>query len=146
MIYARQHWLSSWNIGTQRGRHDYDCDEHTIEEMQNAAYFGAIYQCLSRGDYIFVTDAKQEHITFVVDDVDAPERKVWISVVERVTTKPVTASTYDYDPCITVRWRGPRGGLFCLVNSDDVVVEKNFRTRVEAEKALQARLVREKVA
>ena len=146
MIIARQHWLSSWNIGTQRGRHDYDCEDHVIEEMQNASYFGAIYQCFNPGDYIFVTDARQEHVTFVVDDVEPIERKVHISLVERLVMKPITASNDTYDSGLTIRWRGPRGGLFCIVDADNEVIEKGFRTKGEAERALQAKLVKEKVA
>lgn len=146
MVFARERWLSSWNIGTLRGRHDYDCDEHIIEEMQNAAYFGAIHHLLKAGDFIFVTDARGENVTFLVDDVDAIERKVLISVVERITTMPITASTDSYDPGLTVRWRGPRGGMFCIVDAENNVIAKDFRTKTEAEKALQAKLVREKVA
>lgn len=144
MIAARQDWLSQWDTGTKRGRFDYDCSEHLLEEMNNASYFGSIYHCFNAGDYIFVTDAKDEHSTFVIDSVSPAERKVWFSIVERFVTTPVTASTEDYDCGMAIKWRGPRGGMFCIVDGENNVKGKDYRTRVEAERELQAMLVREK--
>lgn len=146
MVMARQQWLHSWNIDAQRGRHDYDCDDHLIKEMENASYFGAIYQCFRRGDYIYVTDAAQEMIVFVVDDVDAPNRKVWCSVLERLETRPLTAETGTIDSGYTIKWRGPRGGLWCIVNKDGEVQEGEYKNKEEATRALQAFLLKKSEA
>ena len=136
MVLARQSWLHNWNIDTPRGRLDYDCDEHTFDEMQDASYFGAIFSALKQGDLLFVTDGKQDRYTIEIGLVDATNRKVWFSIVEKFATKPVTASSPEEDPGVVIKWRGPRGGMFCLVDKDGNILKSDLRNKPEAEKAL----------
>jgi hypothetical protein len=136
MLSARQHWLHSWNIDAQRGRHDYDCDEHTIEEMMHAGYFGAIHHCFRRGDYVYVTDAKQQLVTLLIEDVDAVNRQVRFSVLEKFESKIITADSDEKDTGLAIRWKGPRGGMFCIVDKDGNVLKSDLRNKVEAERAM----------
>lgn len=146
MAHARQHWLRSWGLTTNRGRHDYDCPDHLLSEMMDASYFGAIPQCFTTGDFVYVTDAATEMATLIVDEVDIINRRVWTSVLERLTTKPNTqAHPETKDSGLTVRWKGPRGGRFCIVDKDNNIVTKDFRTKEEAWKALELK-IHEKVA
>ncbi len=136
MLLARQQWLHSWNIDTQRGRHDYDCEEHKLEEMMSAGYFGAIHQCFKRGDYIYVTDAEQKLTTLVVEDVEPANRLVRFSVLERFETKLVTADSDEKDIGMAIKWKGPRGGMFCIVDKEGNVLQSELRNKVEAERAM----------
>lgn len=146
MTAARQHWLRPWGLSTVRARHDYDCPDHLISEMFDASYFGAIPQCFTPGDFIYVTDAAQDMATLVVDEVDLSNRRVWTSVMERIVTKPNTSPHPEKaDPGMTVRWRGPRGGRFCVVDKENNILLKDFRTKEEAWKALELK-ANEKVA
>lgn len=136
MVAARQHWLHSWNIDTQRGRHDYDCPEHTLEEMMHARYFGAIHQCFKRGDYVYVTDGEQKLCTLLIEDVDAENRQVRFSVLEKFETNLVTADSEEKDTGMAIKWKGPRGGLFCIVDKDGKVLKSELRNKVEAQRAM----------
>jgi len=146
MVLARQSWLHNWNIDTPRGRLDYDCDEHTFDEMQDASYFGAIYQVLKQGDVLYVTDAKQDRYTVEIDQVDGTNRKVWFSIVEKYASKPITASSPGVDSGVTVKWRGPRGGMFCLVDKDGTVLKADLKNRQEADRALSEYLAKREAA
>lgn len=146
MVSARQHWLHSWNIGTARGRHDYDSTDHVLDEMMHAGYFGAIYHCFKRGDYIYVTDAEQKLCTLIVEDVDATNRRVTFSILEKIESKPVTAETDEKDTGLVIKWRGPRGGLFCIIDKDGNVLKSELRNKVEAEQAMTALLAKSEAA
>jgi len=136
MVLARQSWLHNWNIDSPRGRLDYDCDEHAFDEMQDASYFGAIHQALKQRDIVYITDAKQDRYTIEIDQIDATNRKVWFSIVEKFSSKPVTASSPEVDHGVAIKWRGPRGGMFCLVDKEGAVLKSEMRNKAEAERAL----------
>lgn len=147
MTMARQHWLHSWGLTTNRGRHDYDCPDHVVSEMMDASYFGAIPQCFTQGDFIYVTDAAQDMVTLMVDEIDAVNRRVWTSVLERTVSKPNTrAHPEKEDLGLTVRWKGPRGGRFCIVDKDGNILHKDYRTKEEAWKELELKTHKDKVA
>lgn len=136
MVLARQSWLHNWNIDSPRGRLDYVCDEHVLDEMMDASYFGAIHNALKAGDLLFVIDAKNERTTIEIDRVDGTNRKVWFSIVEKFTSKPVTATAPGFDPGVSIKWRGPRGGMFCLIDKDGNILKRDLRNKEEAEDAL----------
>lgn len=146
MVLARQNWLHSWNINARRGRFDYECDEHTIEEMMNASYFGAIHQALKEGDVLYITDAKQDRVTVEIDQVDAANRMVWFSVIEKVESKPITAVSPIEDSGLAIKWRGPRGGMFCIVDKTGAVLKSDLRNKEEATRALTEYVAKKEAA
>jgi hypothetical protein len=114
--------------------------------MMHAGYFGAIYHCFKRGDYIYVTDAEQNLRTLLVEDVDAENRRVRFSILEKFETKLVTADSDEKDTGMAIKWKGPRGGLFCIIDKDGNVVKSELRNKVEAEQAMTALLAKSEAA
>jgi hypothetical protein len=134
---AHEKWLDTWNGSANRARHDYDTDQHVIPEMLHEEYFGWIHYRFRKGDILFVTDAATNRATFIIDDVDATFRRVKFSLLRTHTVAPVTKPGENKpDPGMTVRFRGPRGGNWCIVSGADEIVSGGHRTKLEAEQKL----------
>lgn len=128
MLLASERLLSTWSGGAKRARHDYDSNDHLLEEMLNDTYWSTCIHRLNAGDYIYVQDAANQRAILLVDEIEPKTRRVWISVDERREARPVTD-----DSGLTVRWRGPRGGMWCVVNRDSRIISAGYRTRRDAE-------------
>lgn len=132
MIYAQITNLDEWAAGRKRSRWDYSTDDHLIEEIlkQGETYFSRCCRSLRQGDIIHVTDAAQNRVTFLVDTVDSEARKVALSIDIEHAAQPVV----PHGEAFTVRWRGPRGGLFCILDDKGEIYERDIATKVEAER------------
>jgi len=143
---AREQWLDTWNGSSNRARHDYDCPEHIIPEMMHDEYFGWIHHRFRKGDIVFVTDAACQRVTFLIDEVEPTYRRVQFSVLRTHAVLPVTKPGENKeDPGLTVRFRGVRGGNWCVVSGTDEIVARDHRTKAEAERVL-ANMIEKKVA
>lgn len=131
-------YFSTWAVtkhasGTGRARHDYDCPDHLLEEMMHEAYFAGVIRELQAGDFVWVTDGASQMAVLRIDHVDANARTVGVSLIERMTAKPVVGES-GY----AVRNRGPRGGFWCVIDKDGTVVARDMRTEDEAKRAMHA--------
>lgn len=150
MLHAFEKYFATWAtsknaVGTGRSRHDYDCPEHLIPEMLNDAYFRTVRHLVEAGDLIWITDAAGEQAVVRVNHVDPQLQRVAISLVERIVEVPVTATVETVgstpqvvDHGLAVRYRGPRGGMWCIVDKDGNVIERDMRTKPEAQRRLDA--------
>lgn len=150
MLHAFEKFFATWATaknaaGTGRSRHDYDCPEHLIAEMLNDAYFRTVMHLIEAGDLIWITDGASEQAVIRVNHVDRQLQRVAVSLVERIIEVPVTATVEQVggnmaivDHGLTLRNRGPRGGLWCIVDKDNNVIERDMRTKAEAERRLMA--------
>lgn len=130
-IACRPKGFVAWGLPTQRQRYDYDTDEHVISEMLTETYFSTVQRDVAPGDLIHVTDAAKERATFVVDWSDADSKRVGFSVLERIEESPVIGDTG-----FAIKYRGPRGGLHCIIDESGAIIEKDIRTREEAQRRL----------
>lgn len=135
MLKAREKYLHTWASGVKRSRHDYDSPEHLIEEMMSEIYFSDCHMRFSPGDLIYVTDAANQRVTLLINDVDKVTRAVKFSVELYHTDKPITANP-DSPDGLSVRWRGPRGGLFCILDAEGKVIRAGLKSRQEADAEL----------
>lgn len=134
MLYANPRYFSTWAHGSNakgngRSRHDYDCPEHVSAEMMTEDYFGTLGDLLATGDLVHVSDAETAQMVIKIDWVDAKLRRVGFSVQERITERAVAG-----DDGLAVKYRGPRGGLWCVIDGEGGILAKDCRTRVEAER------------
>lgn len=135
MPRAREKYLHTWSSGVKRSRHDYDTPDHLIEEMMSETYFSDCYRRVSPGDLIYVTDAANQRMTLLVNDIDPVTRAVKFSVEMYHTDKPVTANPTHADG-LSVRFRGPRGGQWCVMGGDGKVLRAGMKSRQEADAEL----------
>jgi len=127
--------LSTWahgrnRHGKSRSRHDYDSDDHLIADMLAPSYFKTIENELEPNDLVWLLDAKQEQALIRIDWVDRTLRTMGVSLVERIAEIPVVGSD-GYG----IKWRGPRGGFWCVVDGEGVIVREGHRTKEEAARA-----------
>src|SRR5262245_11298609 len=136
---ARLHNLEQWGLNTHRGRFDYVSQDHLLSEIMNDLYFGILIGNvkLRQGDLIHVTDAAMDEAVLRIDGVYSEEKRVQLSLREVHAFKPaVKAHSEAADPGITVRFKGNRGGKWCILDGEGTVVEKGYETRGEAERRL----------
>lgn len=147
MLIARLQFLMTWGLQGHRGRYDYVCPDHLISEMFNDYYFGAIPTNLREGDEIYVVDAAMQEAVLRVDGVHKDEKRVVLSLRETYAFKPAMQAHSEQaePPAFTVRYRGRRGGEWCIVNADGAVVEKGYAAKGEAERRL-ANILEQKAA
>lgn len=133
VLFANPKDFSTWapaRTGDGRSRHDYDCDDHLLSEMMSETYFGTILEELRPGDLIWITDTQKEQAVIRIDWIEKGARKVGFSVQERVTERPIVGTDG-----LAVKYRGPRGGLWCIIDAGGEILSKDHRTREEAERA-----------
>lgn len=133
MLKGREKFLDTWCPAINRARHDYDSPDHVLAEMMHESYFGDFHQRFRKGDIVYVTDAANERVTLIIDDVDKIARKVRFSVDAVHTPQVVTADPEGVDDGLSIRWRGPRGGLFAVVNAKGEILKRDITTRQAAE-------------
>ena len=149
MLYAIEKYFGTWAVGrnavgTGRSRHDYDCPDHLLAEMLNEGYFRTVRHMLAGGDLIWVTDAANETAVIKINDIDERLQLVFISLVERISERPITATVVTdqsglpkiEDMGLTIRNRGPRGGLWSIIDAEGNVLKRDMRTRDEANREL----------
>jgi hypothetical protein len=129
---ANHRYLDYWGVATaSRSRHDYICPDHTLKEMMHEGYFDPVKDNLRVGDLLYVVDAEDKMATFRIAHIDRRARKVEFDVVERFEARPVIDAGN-----LSVRWRGPKGGKWCIMRGTDKdaeIVERDFDTREQAE-------------
>lgn len=133
--------LTEWAPGQIRSRYDYDVGDHLISEILEAGelYFHQVAHMLRAGDIVYVTDAAGKRATLIVNWVDQVKRTVAFDLDISHDERPVVTAAY------AVRWRGPRGGKFCVVNATGKVVARDCESREEAERRI-ANLVEARAA
>lgn len=147
LVYCLESWLETWNGQATVCRHDLHAKEHLIPEMLNESYFGQLHWRLRIGDLIFVTDAACNRATFLIEDVDPLERRVRFSILRTHYVEPITKpGPNEEDPGITVRFRGPRGGGWCIVDGGNQIIVRDLRTKKDAEEAMALMIAKRKAA
>ena len=137
MLTANPDLLDNTTPHAKRARFDYVHETHTIEDIKNDYYFGWIANRFKRRDIINVTDAREDTYVLIVDDVYPNEKRVALSLVEKLVLTPITKpNSSDADPGITVRWKGARGDKWAVIDREGKVIEKGYETRSEAERRL----------
>lgn len=146
-LFARREWLQAWSTTAKRVRWDYDTKEHVIEDMLDNAYWASVAAKTDRddgirdGDLIFITDARNERCTIEVSAVDVAKSRVLVSVIEKTEVRAVTKAGGIEEPYY-VKWRGPRGGGWCLMRTGtDEVVDKDFASRDDAETRMGRKII-----
>lgn len=135
-ITAHPHHMSEWGPGNKRSRFDYDSPDHLFDEIQQmgAEYFGRFFwNVLRAGDIVYLTDAAGKRVTLIINHVDQIRRKVDYDVDVVHAEQIVMAA----DEAYTVRWRGPRGGRWCVVDRNNEVVSRDNASKEEAERRLR---------
>jgi len=142
-ITANPQHLSEWSAGKIRCRWDYDCPDHVLAEMIEAGeqYFSLATHMLRAGDIIYVTDAANGRATLIVNWVDQTKRIASWDVDATYSERPAKPAEQRY----AIRWKGPRGGKFAIVDADNKIITRDLATRDEAEREL-AVLMRSKAA
>jgi hypothetical protein len=140
-----------WGIQGHRGRYDYVSPDHILSEMLNDYYFGGIPHNMREGDEIYVVDAAMVEAVLRVDGVYKDEKRVALSLRETHAFKPAIKAHSDVveveTPALTVRFKGRRGGNWCVIDADGAIVEQGYQARGEAERRLAMILeAREKAA
>jgi len=134
-LVADPRGLSTWahganRNGVARSRHDYDSKDHIIDDMMHEGYWRSVQDDIEQGDLIWIIDAKQEQCLIRIDWIDKGLRKSGFSLVERISEHAVAVSA-GY----AIKWRGPKGGFWCVIDGEGVVVRDGHRTRQDAERA-----------
>jgi hypothetical protein len=137
-LYANPKYFATWATsgngkGNGKSRHDYECTEHTLSDMQTEDYWGTLAEQLAPGDLIWVKDAAIEQMVVSIDWVDARLRRVGFSVQERIVERAIVGSDG-----LAIKYRGGRGGLWCVLDADGEILSRDHRTRVEAERQRDA--------
>lgn len=129
MLTANPKHLHAWKLGTQRQRFDYETPDHLLSEMTHHEYWSTVMHEIEPGDLIHVTDAATEGAVIKIDWKDTVARTVGTSLIERVSETPVVgASGY------TIKWRGPRGGGWCVVDGKGAIVMKELASKEDAQR------------
>jgi hypothetical protein len=140
MLFANPKNLHDWKLQTVRSRFDYDCPDHLLGEMMHEHYWSTVMVEVNPGDIIHVTAADNEQAIVRIDWKDTTARTVGMSVIERLTERPIPTSN-GY----TIKYRGPRGGLWCVLHADGNIVVRDLRTQDEASRRMQS-LVEQRAA
>lgn len=133
-IAARHADLDEWGPGKTRSRYDYDARDHLFSEIKQmgAEYFGRFcWDRLRSGDIVYLTDAASKRYTLIVGVVDQSAKKVWFDVDREHVDEVVIGD----DEVYTVRWRGSRGGRWCVVEHGGKVVARDLESREAAQRA-----------
>ena len=128
--------LFRWADSAVRARFDYDTPEHILVEIMTDVYFSTLYREFRAGDLIYVTDGAQQRATLIVADVDEISHVVRLDLDTTHTQTPLTAQSATVDDGFAIRWRGGRGGKFCIVSSAGEIVARDIATKHEAERRL----------
>lgn len=129
-MYANRAHLIPWSENGLIGRHDYVSPDHLIHEMLTETYFGGVLERLRVNDLIYVIDAERAMATFRIDWVDPQSRSVGFSVVERLTERPVVGTDG-----LAVKWRGARGGRWCVLDAEGTILSRDHISKDDAERA-----------
>lgn len=133
VYFANPAEFSTWapaRTGGARSRHDYDSTDHKLEEMMSESYFSTLIGEMEQGDLVWITDAEGEQVVVKIDWIDSKQRRVGFSVQERIKDNPVAGSDG-----LAIKNRGPRGGFWCLLDAKGDVIQRDMRSRDEAERA-----------
>lgn len=131
-LFANPSCLSTWapaRTGSGKSRHDYDSKDHVLSEMMNETYWSTLIGDIVPGDLIWITDAESAMAIIRIDWIDTKARTVGISLQERLTERAVVAGDG-----MAVKYRGPRGGLWCVLDDAGEIISRDNRTRDEAER------------
>lgn len=136
VAFANPAEFSTWapaRTGNARSRHDYDANDHVLAEMMNETYWSTLIGEFEIGDLVWVNDAEGEQAVIKIDWIDTKSRTVGLSVQERIKDNPVTGSDG-----LALKYRGPRGGLWCIVDAQGQVIHRDCKTRDEADRMRDA--------
>lgn len=150
-VFARREWLQAWSTTSKRVRWDYDTKDHVLSDMLDNTYWASVAAKSDRddgirdGDMIYITDAANERCTIEVTAVDIAKSRVLVSLIEKVEAVPVTKAGGIDEPYY-VKWRGPRGGGWCIMRpGEPEPVEKGFTQREDAETRMGRRIIEDSV-
>lgn len=132
MLTANPKHLHNWSLPTTRSRFDYDSPDHLLSEMMHEHYWGTVMVEVQPGDLIHITAADTEQAIVRIDWKDDTARTVGMSVMERLTERPVLTTCG-----FTVKWRGPRGGYWCVVDAEGTILARDMRTQAEAARRME---------
>ncbi len=127
--------LDEWGPGKTRSRYDYDTSEHLFAEIRQMGpeYFGRYcWARLRPGDVIYLTDAAGKRFTLITNIVDPSAHKVWYDVEREHDEDSILGEDEPY----TIRWRGARGGRWCVIGPDNKVESRDHLTREAAQRVL----------
>jgi hypothetical protein len=133
VLFANPAKFSTWapaRTGNGRSRHDYDSDEHKLDEMLNETYWATLIGDMVPGDLVWVSDAEKAKAVLYIDWVDSKLRRVGLSIQERISERGIVG-----EDGLSVKNRGPRGGFWSVMDAKGNVVQGDMRTREEAERA-----------
>jgi hypothetical protein len=132
--FANPRDLTEWSPGAKRSRWDYDAPDHTLDEMieMGDRYFTNCVHMLRALDLVYVTDASAKRATIVINLVD----RVRNTVIWDIDVAHAEHIVMPKTQALAIRWRGPRGGRFAIVDKDGAVVAKDMQSREEAERRL----------
>lgn len=139
-VFAIQKYYEPIYLGNTFSIHGYNHPEHTIDEMLHDAYFKNLIDLVRQGDHVFVIDTFGEVAWFRIESVIRDQYRVKFSKARKIPFEMIADSAKSDGYC--VKWRGPRGGLWCIckLNGDPHAV--NYKSRADAERELQ--LMRER--
>ena len=129
--------LHCWADSGYRSRFDYDTDEHILSEIFSESYFATAYHKMQPGDILYVTDAAKQRATLIVSDVDRTTHRVMLDLDTTHTQVPLTAESAGNDTGYAIRWRGGRGGKFCIVSAKGELIQSDIASKHEAERLLK---------
>lgn len=130
-LFAMRQNLSTWATSAKRSRHDYDSDNHLLDEMMHTRYWGTIIDLIEPGDIIHITDGAGSQAEIRIDWKRDGEMTVGYSFIREIEEQPVLSNAG-----FSLKFRGNRGGYWCIVNAEGDVVEGNIIDKRDAMKRL----------
>ena len=147
LILANKRYLSTGRhetneAGLARSYYSYDSKDHLWEEMQHARYWGPLLAYVQAGDRLIVTDAAMREYEIRIDEADKNSQRAWISIkVGRkdgeILYRPITSADATIeDQGLTVRFMGPRGGQWCVLDGEGNTIAQDSPGRADAERKM----------
>ena len=132
-IYAHPHHMTEWSAGKIRSRWDYDCPDYTLEDMKAAGdrLFARCLHMLRPGDIVYTTDAANRRATLIVNVVDTTAGTLAWDIDVAHSEQIVTPKSG-----LVLRWRGPRGGGWCIVNTEGEVMARDLPSKEDGARRL----------
>jgi hypothetical protein len=133
VLFANPAKFSTWapaRTGNGRSRHDYDTEEHKLDEMLNETYWSTLIGDIVAGDLVWISDAEKAKAVIHIEWVDTKLRRVGLSIQERISERGIVG-----DDGLSVKNRGPRGGFWSVMDAKGNILQGDMRTREEAERA-----------
>jgi hypothetical protein len=130
-LFAIREDLSTWSTSAKRARHDYDSQHHTLDGMMTTHYWSTVMDLIEAGDIVHIVDSTGAQAEIRIDWKLDGQMQVGVSKMREIEESPVLNAQG-----FTIKFRGNNGGYWCVINDQGAIIERDYREKADALKAL----------